>query len=195
MNPKLMIKKVISTSLMVSLVAVYSMVALASTDSNTGKLTIKGKNNIGVLVNGEKAENGQAISSSSTVVTSDDAGAIINIGKIGSIELEPGTNLNILFNETNISGELVKGKITVLNSTEKVNIMTANGKFKKLNAGESVATMQDDDDDDDDDGGGYVWLGLGVFGAAVAGAIIAVYSDDDSDLNIAGTGLNFSPTR
>jgi hypothetical protein len=101
--------------LVVATIATYSMVTLASSERVAGELTILGKNSDSetsfVKVNGEVAQSGRSIFSSSTIVTSNDAGAIINLGKIGKIELAPDTTLALSFNEKGISGDLLSGAV------------------------------------------------------------------------------------
>ena len=148
------INKVVSLCLTLTLLATYSMTVSAKTDRMAGELTISGKLSKGetpaVLVNGEMAQNGRSIFSSSTIATPADANAIINIAKLGKIELAPNTNLTISFDEKGINGDLTSGKVTVLGATADVNIKTPNGQIAKLNAGESASAGKAQDDDDDE---------------------------------------------
>jgi len=199
MNSKLLIRKALSMCLVVATIATYSMVTLASSEKVVGELFISGKNLSGetafVKVNGEAAQNGRAVFSSSTIVTPNNAGAIINLGKIGKIELAPATTLGLTFNENGISGDLLAGRVTVLNASDKVNIKTLDG-VVSLNAGESAATTgkaQDDDDDVSDGGSAWVVWAL-VLGGAAAGIIIAATSDNNRVALGGGTTV-ISPTR
>ena len=129
-----------------------------SRQNDAANLTVAGKAVNGevpvVKVNGEAAQSGRSIFSSSTISTSESSSAIINLGKIGKIELAPNTTISVSFNEKGLNGDLLAGKVTVL-SADNVSIKTPNGKVTKLNAGESVMAQQKDDDDDDD--GGAAW--------------------------------------
>jgi hypothetical protein len=179
MNSKTFIRKALSLCLMVAIYATYSMVTLASTERIAGELLISGKNS-SVKVNGETAQSGRSIFTASTISTPENTSAIINLGKLGKLELAPNTTANISFTDKGINGDLLSGKITVLGTTDAVNIKTTEGKTVKLNAGESVtAGKQQDDDDDDDDPGAAWWIWAAIFGGAVAGIVIAATSDNN----------------
>lgn len=180
MNSKTLIRKALSFCLIVAIYATYSMVALAGTERIAGELLISGKNS-SVKVNGETAQSGRSIFSASTISTPENTSAIINLGKLGKLELAPNTTANISFTDKGINGDLLSGKITVLGATDAVTIKTTEGKTVKLNAGESVmAGKQDDDDDDDDDpDSGNWWIWAAIFGGAIAGIVIAATSDNN----------------
>jgi len=202
MNSKLWIRKALSMCLSVAVLATYSMVALAGPGKAAGELAVSGKNINGeapfVFVNGEVARSGRSVFSGSTVTTSESTNAVINLSKIGKIELAPNTALNLTFDEKGISGVLTSGTISVLGAAENVNITTPNGKTVQLTAGQSVSASgakQDDDDDDDDDnhGGAAWWIWGGVFGAAAVVILWTALSDNDID--VGGSGTVVSPTR
>ena len=179
MNSKTLIRKALSLCLMVAIYASYSMVTLASTERIAGELLISGKNS-SVKVNGEAAQSGRSVFSASTISTPENTSAIINLGKLGRLELAPNTTVNISFTEKGINGDLLSGKITVLGTNNVVNIKTTEGKTVNLNAGESVtAGKQQDDDDDDDDAGAAWWVWTAIFGGAVAAVVIAATSDNN----------------
>lgn len=203
MNSKEWIRKALSMCLVVATMATYSMVALANSDRVAGELSISGKTISGetpfVKVNGEAAQNGRSIFSSSTIATPENAGAIINLGKIGVIELAPNTTLALSFNEKGINGNLSAGQITVLNASDTVNIKTLDGSIAKLNAGDSaVATTgkaQDDDDDTTSGGGrGALYAFAAILGGAIVGIIIASTSDNNR-VALGGNTTVVSPTR
>lgn len=197
MNTK-WINKVVSLCLSLALLATYSMNVSAKADRLAGELTISGKLSNGeaptVLVNGETAQNGRSIFSSSTITTPANANAIINIAKLGKVELAPNTTISITFDETGINGDLTAGKITVLGATADVNIKTPNGQVTKLNAGDSAVAGKQDNDDDDDDGGAAWWLYALIFGGAVAGLVLAATSDNNRAALGGGTTV-VSPRR
>ena len=182
MNSKTLIRKAVSLCLMVAIYAAYSTITFASTEKIAGELLISGKNS-SVKVNGEMAQSGRSIFSASTISTPENTSAIINLGKIGKLELAPNTTANISFTDKGINGDLLSGKITVLGATGAVNIKTTEGKTVNLTAGESVTTgqpQQKDDDDDDNKVGGLVWWGwAAIFGGAVAAVVIAATSDNN----------------
>ncbi len=212
MNSKTLIQKAVSLCLMVTIYAAYSMVTLASTERIAGELLISGKNS-SVKVNGETAQSGRSIFSASTITTPENATAIINLGKIGKIELAPNTTLNISFTEKGISGDLLKGEVTVLGATEAVTVKTSEGKTVKLNAGQSIKSGAPFDDDqrdsngncvdtdkdgklecDDDEVGMAWWIWAAIFGGAIAGVVIAATSDNNR-IALGGGTTVVSPSR
>ena len=198
MNSKLWIRKALSLCLCVAVLATYSMVALAGPRKVAGELTVSGKDINGeapfVLVNGEAARSGRSIFSSSTITTAEGTGAVINLGKLGKVELAPATVLTLTFDEAGVSGSLTSGLVSVFGTTDKVSIKTLDGKTVQLSAGQSVAASgKVQDDDDDDDGGAAWWIWAAVFGGAAAGILWAALSDSEIELGDGGTVI--SPTR
>lgn len=202
MNSKVWIKKALSMCLVVATMATYSMVALANSERIAGALSVSGKNINGeaafVKVNGEAAQTGRSIFSSSTIATPADANAVIDLGKVGKIQLAPNTVLAISFNEKGISGDLSAGQVTVLSAADAVSIKTLDGKVAKLNAGDStVATTgksQDKDDDTTSGGGKAWWAFAGILGGAVVAIIIAANSDNNR-IALGGSTTVISPSR
>jgi len=200
MNSKLWIRKALSMCLCVAVLATYSMVALASPGKAAGELAVSGKIVNGeapfVFVNGEVARSGRSVFSGSTISTSDSTNAVINLSKLGKIELAPNTVLNLTFDEKGIFGDLTSGTVTVLGSAENVNIKTLNGKSVQLATGQSVSAsgLKDDDKDDDDDDGGAAWWAWGaIFGGAAA--VILWTALSDNDISVGQNGTVISPTR
>lgn len=198
MNSKLWIRKALSLCLCVAVLATYSMVALAGPGKVAGELTVSGKDNSVeapfVLVNGEAARSGRSIFSASTITTSDSAGAIVNLGKLGKVELAPKTVLTLTFDEAGVAGNLTSGLVSVFGTTDKVAIKTLDGNTVLLASGQSVAASgKVQDDDDDDDGGGAWWIWGAVFGGAAALLIWTALKDDE--LSIGDGGTVISPTR
>jgi len=194
MKSKTLIHKALSLCLIVAIYATYSMTALAGSERMAGELLISGKNSY-VTVNGEAAQNGRSIFSASTITTPENANAIINLGKIGKIELAPNSTLTISFNEKGVSGDLLNGKVTVLGAKEAVNIKTSEGKTVKLAAGESVTAGNAKQDDDATGGSSSSWwIWAAVFGGAVAGIVIAATTDNNRAALGGGTVV-VSPSR
>lgn len=192
MNSKTLIRKALSLCLIVAVYATYSMVALAGGEKIAAELTVAGKSS-SVRVNGQEAQSGRTIVSSSTIATPADSSAVVSIGKLGKIELAPNTVLTLKFDESGISGDLANGKVTVLGAKDNVNISTASGKSVSLTAGKSVSAGAQDDDDDDDDNGAW-WIWTLVFGGAIAAVVIAATSDNNR-VNLGGSGTVVSPSR
>lgn len=195
MNSKTWISKALSMCLAVTILVTYSMVALAGTDKIAGELLTTGKNANSVQVNGETVQSGRSIFSSNTITTPDGASAVINLGKIGKIELAPNTTFSISFSEKGIGGNLSAGRITVLSASNDVAVTTIGGKTVNLKVGESAnASGSRQDDDDDDDGGSAWWIWAAVFGGAIAGIVIAATSDNNR-IALGGGTTVVSPIR
>lgn len=203
MNSKLWINKALSMCLVVALLATYSMTTLAGAGKIAGELKVTGKNFNGetpsITVNGEAAKSGRSVFSSSTLATPDEASAVIDLGKIGAIQLAPKTNLVLSFTEKGISGDLLAGSVTVLNAADTVSITTVGGKTSKLNAGETATAsgQQTQDDDDNGTGGGAAVLPYAlILGGAVAAIVIAAgVIGDDNETQLGGGTVVVSATR
>jgi hypothetical protein len=204
MNSKIWIKKALSMCLVVATIATSSMVALANSERVAGELLVSGKNIDGetpfVKVNGEAAQNGRSIFSSSTIATPQNTSAIINLGKVGKIELSSNTALALSFDENGIKGELLAGQVTVLNSSNTVSIKMLDGSIASLNTGDTATATTGKTQDDDDDDAGMFGSGAGllvfalVLGGAAAGIIIAATSDNNR-IALGGNSTVVSPTR
>lgn len=201
MNSKLWINKALSMCLVVALIATYSMTTLAGAGKIAGELTVTGKVFNGetpsVSVNGEAAKSGRSVFSTSTIATPDETGAVIDLGKIGSVQLAPKTNLVLSFTEKGISGDLLAGSVTVLNAANSVNITTVGGETLTLNAGETAtATGQTQDTDDDNDGGAAILPYALILGGAVVAIVVAAgVIGDDNDAQLGGGTVVVSATR
>ena len=197
MDSKLWIRKALTTCLGVAVLATYSMVALANSPKIAGELTVFGTATSGeapfVSVNGEAARSGRSVFSSSIINTPENAGAVINLGKLGKIELAPNSAMVLSFDNDNISGDLTAGKLTVLGAAQTVNVKTANGNTVQLAAGDSVMA---NGPAAQTTGGGHsaAWWGF----AAVlvgAGALIIWAATRDNNAAVGGGGTIVSPVR
>lgn len=199
MNSKVWIRKALSMCMIVAVTATYSMVAMANTGKIAGEILVNGKNINGeapfVKVNGEDAKSGRSIFTSSSIVTPENANAVINLGKAGKVELAPNTSLALNFDEKSISVDLSAGKITVLGASESVNVKTLEGKTLQLNTGDSATAAGKAQDDDDDDKGGAAWVPyVLIFGGAVAGVVIAA-TLANNETQLGGGTTVVSPNR
>jgi hypothetical protein len=196
MDSKQLIRKTLTLCLAVAVFATYSMVALAASDKIVGELSISGKNvqeeNPTVTVNGENAQNGRSIFSSSTIATSPNASAIISVAKVGKIELAPDTTIVVSFDENGFNGDLITGKITALGVSENVSVKTPDGKSVKLNAGESAVAGQTQTNTNSG-GGAWIWYAL-IFGGAAAAVLIAATTDNNRTA-VGGNTVIVSPLR
>lgn len=201
MNSKLWIRRALSACLSVSLLATYSMVALAS-PKIAGELLVSGSGISGeaptVFVNGETARSGRSVFSSSTIVTPENSSAVVSFGKLGKIEIAPNSTFTVNFDDQSLSGDLTAGKLTVLGAAQGVSVRTQNNAATILNAGQSIlaaGTMQQQDDDDDDSFGGAAWWALAAVMVAAGGVIIYAATSDNDRTAFGGTGVVVSPTR
>lgn len=210
MNTKTLIRKALSLCLIVAVYATYSMVALAGGEKLAGELLVSGKS-ASVSVNGQEAQSGRTLFSSSTIATPASTSAVVNLGKLGKLELAPNTTASISFTDSGISGNLMSGKITVLGSADSVKITTAENGTVTLNAGQSVSAKSQDDDYrdsngtcvdadkdgklecDDNDAAVWWWWVLG-FGGAIA-AITLVATTDNNRVALGGGATVTSPNR
>jgi len=174
-------KRALSLLLTLAVVACYSMVALAGESKMAGEIVISGNRDSAVTVNGEAAKSGRTVFSSSTIATPADASAVISVKNIGKLKIAPNTRMIVNFDEKGITGSIQKGKLTVLDSANIVNITAPNGKVAELSSGDSVITVQDDDDDDGAGTGSWLLWAL-IFGGAAAGIVLAATSDNDVQL-------------
>lgn len=174
------------------------MVALANSGKIAGELTVSGNNVDGetpvVMVNGEAAKSGRSIFSSSTIATSDDVSAVVNMGKAGKLELAPNTTLTVSFDDKAVNGDLTSGKVTVLGTSGAVNVKTVDGKTATLNAGQTIlASGKAQDDDTSSSGGGWWVLAAVLIGAGAV--IVYTATKADNRVDIGGSGIVVSPTR
>ncbi len=194
MRTRTLRKRALTVLLMTAVVGCYSMVALAGDTKMAADIVVSGSKDSIVTVNGEATKSGRTIFSSSTIATSADASAVINVKNVGKLKLAPNTTTVVNFDEKGITGNIVQGKLTVLSASEAVNITAPNGKVANLAAGESVLTVRQDDDEDDDAGSGTWFIWALVLGGAVAAIAIAATSDNNT-VDLGGGTTVVSPIR
>ncbi len=194
MRTRTLRKRALTVMLMTAVVGCYSMVALAGDTKMAADIVVSGSKDSIVTVNGEATKSGRTIFSSSTIATSADASAVINVKNVGKLKLAPNTTTVVNFDEKGITGNIVQGKLTVLSASEAVNITAPNGKVANLVAGESVLTVRQDDDEDDDAGSGTWFIWALVLGGAVAAIAIAATSDNNT-VDLGGGTTVVSPIR
>ena len=151
MNSKMWVRKALSTSLMISVLASSSMFALAGEAPAAGELYLTNKSDV-ASVNGENAPNGRTFFTSTSIVTSEKNGATLNLGKAGMIELEPNTSLVVSFDQRAVRVELLAGSITNLRSLEDVNVSTITESFSLKQGGSASLQTNDKYDREDPDG-------------------------------------------
>ncbi len=196
MKANLLIRKTISLSLTVAIMAAYSMVTLASSGKFAGEIRVFGSDRSAeVSVNGEAVKSNRSIFSSSTIITPANASAVIDLGSAGKLEVAPSTVIRVSFDKDSASALLSSGTVKVLSTESGVQVDSAEGTSGLLKAGESAGTAAAKQQDDDDDNGGSAWwLWALVFGGAAAG-MIYVATKDSNRADLGGSGTVISPTR
>ena len=111
-------RKSVAFCLAVAVLSVYSMVVLATPGQlgqtgMSGELSVSGQ----VTVNGTSAISGATVFSDSTVTTAKGSSAVVSLGKLGRVELLPGTTMKISFTETSVTGMLDAGRVRVSTSS------------------------------------------------------------------------------
>ena len=126
MISKSLSRKTLAAFVSVAVLSVYSMVALAAPGAKvaSGELSVSGQ----VTVNGQKVISGGTLFTGSTIVTAANSRAIVNLSKMGRVELSPNSSLILNFTDESVTGMLDKGVAnlsTVAGVT--VNITTKDG--------------------------------------------------------------------
>ena len=194
MNSKLWIRKALTGTLTLAILATYSMVVLAGDNRAAGEIVVTGNTTgAAVTVNGEPAKSGRTIFTSSTITTPESAGAVINLGKAGKIELAPNTTFLVSFDDKTVSGDLAAGSVSVLNASQAVNVKTLSGDTVNLNVGESANASSSLPSKRANTNGHNIWPFILVLGGAIA--LMAVFIAANNDSNLGGTVNTISPTR
>lgn len=199
MKANLGVRKALSLCLTVSIIATYTMVSLGNTPKFAGELLLSGKGTNGsaptAMVNGETANSGRSIFSSSTIDTPEGVSATLNLGKAGVLQLAPNSSVKLDFDGTKVSGSIVSGSVKVISAPGEVSFVNAAGETMTVRAGETAAANgKAQDDDDDDDGGSAWWLWAIVIGGATAG-MIWVATQDSNTVRLGGNSTVISPIR
>jgi hypothetical protein len=199
MKVNLGVRKALSLCLTLSIIATCSMMSLANSPKLAGELLLSGKGSNGAvpfaLVNGETANSGRSIFSSSSVATPEGVFATLNLGKAGIIEVAPNSSIQIAFDGTTITGSLASGSVKVVSAKNDVRFTNAAGEVMSVRTGETAAaTGKAQDDDDDNDGSGSWWLWAIVVGGATAGIIYAA-TQDSNTISLGGGSTVISPNR
>jgi hypothetical protein len=204
------INKITSLFLVLAVLTVYSTVALALPDNKTvmGELVIGGKRSDGatsfVIINGEPVISGNTVFSSSTIATDQFNSATIELGKLGSVSIAPGSTLNLNFDDKSISGTLSAGNISVSSSKGvQVKITTPGGVVGNEMNTEAATLNASAESNSAANGGGAPFDSLSkqnlylIIAAEVAAiVIIAVVASGGNDNNDAvGSSSTVSPTR
>lgn len=113
MNSRTWSRTAVTLCLAVAIVCTYSMVALAAQQQAAGELSVVGE----VSVNGAKAISGATVFTDSTITTEQNSSAVVSLGKLGRVELLPGSSLKLSFTDNSVTGALDAGKVRLSTST------------------------------------------------------------------------------
>ncbi len=130
---KNIIHKATSFVLALTILCMYSMVALAGTQDITGEITVTGS----VSVNGQSVISNSTVVSGSTIVTGANSSAVINLGKTGRLEVLAGSNLTLKFTDGSITGILSEGKVRVSNNAGIATTITTKDMVAIADAGQA----------------------------------------------------------
>ena len=126
MISKSLSRKPIAACVAVAIFSVYSMVVLASPAAKapSAELSVTGQ----VTVNGENALTGGTLFSDSTIATSEQSSATVNLSKLGRVALAPNSGLTLSFTDSSVLGSLENGSANVSTLPGvAVNLTTAGG--------------------------------------------------------------------
>src|SRR5205085_1177574 len=168
----------------------YSLVVLAAPGVAVGDLTITGRASSPdavVTVNGEPATSGRTLFSSGVVKTPEGLTAVLNLGKAGRIRLEPSSTFSLSVNGDAVSGDLMDGNLTVINSAQPVSVKTATGAVVKVNAGEAASSSTSTPRQTTGAGSTSWGVWAALIGGAAFATILIWHATTDSE--------NTSPTR
>lgn len=180
--------RVLTSCILFVFIAFSSSATLAVSSKPVGEILVTGVSSVDgqtVTVNGEPARTGRTIFSSSSVVTPDGMSVILNLGKAGKIQLDPGSEFSLNVDGTSVSGDLMKGSLAVLNSASAVGVRTLAGETVNVNSGETVSATSASSAKKKAGPGGVDWW---IWGAILAGATVAVIlivTRDDDDGTVA----------
>lgn len=180
------VRRPLCVCVLFAIILTTSMVALAGPGRVAAELTVSGKVLNGeapiVLVNGEASKNGRSIFSSSTIETPQETTAVLSIGKLARIQLDPASSVNLVFDDNSVDAELASGKLTVLGSLGTVKVRTNDGKTSILNAGDSIdASGLPQGNKQGAKGSDNWWIWVLVAGGAAVAVLIAVSQSNNND--------------
>ncbi len=186
MKSNVWVRQALSMSVVFVLVVTFSMVSLANAGNAIGELTVIKSAATGetssVTINGEVAKSGRTVFSSSTIATPEGMEAIINFGKAGRIQIESDTAFTLATDGNSISGDLTRGRLTVLNAANGVAVRTAAGEIVNVKTGETASANSNNAAKKAAPGPGgldwWVWAAI-IGGGITAVVLIATHGNDN----------------
>lgn len=190
LNIKRLAFEAATLGVLIAFIVSGSLVTLAASSKPVGEILVTGAKVDGasVTVNGEPADSGRTIFSSSTISTPEGTSAVINLGKAGKLQLAPGSTFVIDVDGNAVKGDLTAGSLTVLSSTNAVGVKTLTGDVVTLASGETASATSGSSSKKAKQGPGGLdwWVWAAIIGGAAAVAVIIATRDDNN---------NTSPTR
>lgn len=117
---KNIIRKSVTTATLVAVWCVYSMVAVALPQDVKGEITVTGQ----VTVNGQAAVSGATIMSDSMIATAKGSSAVVSLGKLGRVEVQPETTMTLKFSDGSIIAMLDSGRVRISSSSGVASTVT-----------------------------------------------------------------------
>lgn len=106
------IRKSITLLTAIAVWSAFSIAVIAAPSDVMGEITVRGD----VTVNGQSVVSNSTMASGGTIVTGANSSAIVNLGKIGRVEILSDSSLTLKFTDNSIVGMLMAGKVRVSNS-------------------------------------------------------------------------------
>lgn len=102
---KNIVRRFVTLTTLAAVYCTYSMVALAAPVDTTGELTVSGQ----VTVNGANAVSGATVFSDSTITTAKGSSAVVSLGKLGRVEVQEDSTVNLKFSNGGVIAMLDMG--------------------------------------------------------------------------------------
>ncbi len=100
---------------------VTAVVATQTAKPNSGKLLQIAGN---VTVNGTAAISGATVFSDSTITTAARSSAVVSLGKLGRVEVQPSSNMKLTFSDASVSVSMLDAGRVRISSSSNVNAST-----------------------------------------------------------------------
>lgn len=133
-------RRMLSIGLMFAVGGCYTMVTgsafAQSGKKSAGELSVSGS----VTINGTSAISGATVFSESRIKTAANSSAVINLGRLGRLQLGPDSEMTVRFNESTLGGSLSAGR-AVANAPAGVAVSIATADGVAASAGSKPAAI------------------------------------------------------
>ena len=134
------VRKLVTVTMILAVGSFYPLMSVSTLAQTAwkgaGDMSIKGS----VTVNGIAAISGATVLNESKIKTSRNSAAIINLGKLGRVQLGPESELTLRFSEGVIGGSLTAGR-TVVNANAGVAISVATAEGVATSEGNQASAL------------------------------------------------------